>query len=98
MVMHKGRWFYAPGGFIAHAWLAVDFFFLLSGFVIAAAYERRLTDGMSLPAFARIRLIRLYPLILLGLLLGVAWPRVARLAAGGTMRERGAGAGGSVAS
>lgn len=76
MVMHKGRWFYAPGGFIGHAWLAVDFFFLLSGFVIAAAYERRLESGMTLPAFARIRLIRLYPLILLGLLLGVAWPLV----------------------
>jgi peptidoglycan/LPS O-acetylase OafA/YrhL len=85
MVMHKGRWFYAPGGFIQHAWLAVDFFFLLSGFVIAAAYERRLTvEGagrMALPAFARVRLIRLYPMILLGLLLGVAWPLV-RLACG----------------
>jgi peptidoglycan/LPS O-acetylase OafA/YrhL len=81
MVMHKGRWFYAPGGFIPHAWMAVDFFFLLSGFVIAAAYERRLADGMSFGAFARVRLIRLYPLILLGLLLGVAWPLV-RLAAG----------------
>jgi peptidoglycan/LPS O-acetylase OafA/YrhL len=59
----------------------VDFFFLLSGFVIAAAYERRLIEGMTVGALARIRLIRLYPMILLGLLLGVAWPLV-RLAGG----------------
>lgn len=76
MVMHRGRWFYAPGGFIGHAWLAVDFFFLLSGFVIAAAYEERLRSGMSVTAFLRLRLIRLYPLILLGMLLGGVWPLV----------------------
>lgn len=81
MVMHKGRWLYEPGGFIGHAWMAVDFFFLLSGFVIAAAYEERLRGGLSVPAFLRIRMIRLYPLILLGMLIGGAWPLM-RIAVG----------------
>src|SRR5437879_3798779 len=53
-----------------HAGLAVDFFFLLSGFVIAHAYEKRLLETMSFCSFLVVRLIRLYPLILLGLLCG----------------------------
>ena len=56
-----------PNGF-----LAVDFFFCLSGFVIAFAYERRLEEGMRLWDFAVARLIRLYPLYFLGLAFGVA--------------------------
>lgn len=52
------------------AYLAVDFFFLLSGFVIAAAYGERLTGRLSFREYAQIRLARLYPMILLGALLG----------------------------
>jgi peptidoglycan/LPS O-acetylase OafA/YrhL len=74
MVMHKGRWFYAPGGFVGHAWMAVDFFFLLSGFVIASAYEARLQGGLPVLDFLRARFIRLYPLIALGMLLGLIYP------------------------
>jgi len=55
-----------------HFELAVDFFFLLSGFVIAHAYEQKLQNGMSFWEFARIRLLRLYPLILLGVSIGAA--------------------------
>lgn len=72
MVMHKGRWFLDAGGFLAHAYLAVDFFFMLSGFVIAAAYDRRLADGMSPVRFLYLRWARLYPLIFVGLLIGAA--------------------------
>jgi peptidoglycan/LPS O-acetylase OafA/YrhL len=58
------------------SFLAVDLFFLLSGFVIAHAYEARLLAGrkigMSVLAFLRTRLIRLYPLYALGLALGLA--------------------------
>jgi peptidoglycan/LPS O-acetylase OafA/YrhL len=53
-----------------HAYLAVDFFFMLSGFVIAHAYDRRLSAEMGLAGFLTVRLIRLYPLVLLGLALG----------------------------
>jgi peptidoglycan/LPS O-acetylase OafA/YrhL len=52
-------------------YLAVDFFFALSGFVIALAYEDRLKAGLGIRDFLAIRLIRLYPLFLLGILFGV---------------------------
>jgi len=50
--------------------LAVDFFFGLSGFVVAYAYDDRWMK-MSLPQFFRIRLIRLHPLVLVGATLGL---------------------------
>jgi peptidoglycan/LPS O-acetylase OafA/YrhL len=56
---------FVPGGF-----LAVDLFFLLSGFVICHAYENKLRGTMSFSTFAKMRLIRLYPLYILGLVLG----------------------------
>jgi peptidoglycan/LPS O-acetylase OafA/YrhL len=60
------------GGWFSQGALAVDFFFLLSGFVIGAAYERRLAAGLPLASYARIRLARLYPMIVAGALLGLA--------------------------
>lgn len=66
--------------YLRHGYLAVDLFFMLSGFVIAFAYERRLREGMSLFDFATVRLVRLYPMILLGAVLGVlAWAATGRL-------------------
>jgi peptidoglycan/LPS O-acetylase OafA/YrhL len=53
-----------------HAYLAVDFFFLLSGLVIDRAYAVRLLDPAFRPAFFLQRFIRLYPMILAGMLLG----------------------------
>lgn len=50
---------------------AVDFFFVLSGFVIALAYERRLESGLSWAAYMRIRLERLYPAIFGALIVGL---------------------------
>jgi peptidoglycan/LPS O-acetylase OafA/YrhL len=55
-------------------YLAVDFFFVLSGFVLAHAYGQRLETNMSPWAFMRVRLIRLYPLFLLGIALGLVLP------------------------
>jgi peptidoglycan/LPS O-acetylase OafA/YrhL len=49
------------------AYLAVDFFFLLSGFVIAKAYEQKLTETLSFLDFLKIRIIRLYPLLFLAM-------------------------------
>ncbi|HAA10408.1 MAG TPA: acyltransferase [Cytophagales bacterium] len=54
---------------INHGYLAVDFFFLLSGFVIGYAYDDR-WGKMSLKDFFKRRLIRLHPMIILGMLLG----------------------------
>ncbi len=54
-----------------HGTLAVDFFFMLSGLVVANAYEERLrTHRIQFLEFVKIRLIRLYPMIALGTLLG----------------------------
>lgn len=52
-----------------HAPLAVDFFFALSGFVIGYAYDDR-WSRMTTRHFLTLRLIRLHPLVILGVLLG----------------------------
>ncbi len=54
------------------SWLFVDFFFLLSGFVLAHSYAPRLMAGMSMAQFTLLRFMRLYPLHLFVLLLFVA--------------------------
>jgi len=59
-------------GWFRHGYLSVDLFFVLSGFVMARAYEPRFTNGMTFWQFARQRMIRLYPLIALGAVLGLA--------------------------
>jgi peptidoglycan/LPS O-acetylase OafA/YrhL len=53
------------------AWIAVDLFFILSGFVLMHSYSQKITDGrLNFLAFFKIRLIRLMPLYLVGLVLG----------------------------
>ena len=54
-----------------NSYLAVDFFFLLSGFVVCHAYEARLKTDLSVMAFMKLRLIRLYPLYAIGLILSL---------------------------
>jgi peptidoglycan/LPS O-acetylase OafA/YrhL len=56
--------------FIAHGFLAVDFFFCLSGFVIAYAYDDRMST-LGVLKFIKARLIRLHPLVILGSVLGL---------------------------
>ena len=56
---------------INHGYLAVDFFFILSGFVIGYAYDDRLGRTMTLGNFFKRRLIRLHPMIIMGAVLGV---------------------------
>lgn len=60
-------------GFNCMTFLAVDFFFCLSGFVLSHAYGARLAEGTLRPgAFFVLRICRLYPMILAGAVLAVA--------------------------
>ena len=56
--------------FIGHGFLAVDFFFCLSGFVIGYAYDDRIAK-MGVLEFFKSRLIRLQPLVIFGSILGL---------------------------
>ncbi len=65
------HWFEGNGNSWFHnGLLAVDFFFMLSGFVMAFSYSERLRQGMPLGEFFVLRLIRLYPMILFGIAIG----------------------------
>lgn len=55
-----------------HGYLAVDFFFVLSGFVIGYAYDDR-WNRMTTWDFFKRRLIRLQPMVILGTLIGAFW-------------------------
>ena len=62
---------------VNHGYMAVDFFFLLSGFVVAYAYDDRWSH-MSQWDFYKRRLIRLQPMVIMGSLIGAAlfyWQR-----------------------
>lgn len=54
---------------VNHGYLAVDFFFLLSGYVIGYAYDDR-WGKLTIGGFLRRRFERLHPLVVLGMTLG----------------------------
>lgn len=57
-----------------HGYLAVDFFFVLSGFVIGYAYDGRWAKGMTAGRFMLRRVIRLHPMVVLAVILGaISW-------------------------
>lgn len=59
-------------GLISGSFLAVDLFFLMSGLVIARAYERRLMSGeMGFARFTAVRVLRLWPLYLVACAFGM---------------------------
>lgn len=72
VVFHFMEWAYADfsTNFIAHGFLAVDFFFCLSGFVIGYAYDDRITK-IGVAGFFKLRIIRLHPLVIAGSVLGL---------------------------
>jgi peptidoglycan/LPS O-acetylase OafA/YrhL len=71
MLMHEIGIFRPGLGPQIHASIAVDLFFILSGFVLAHAYDRRLDEGMRWTKFMMVRLIRLYPMLALATSLSV---------------------------
>lgn len=53
-----------------HGYLAVDFFFILSGFVIGYAYDNRWGKNFTMKDFIKRRLIRLHPMVIMGAVVG----------------------------
>jgi peptidoglycan/LPS O-acetylase OafA/YrhL len=72
VAIYHGAFVFGGRALLPEAYLAVDFFFLLSGVVIARAYEQRLRAGETLDYLLK-RAIRLYPMIAVGALLGAAF-------------------------
>lgn len=68
-----------PVGEFYHSFLGVDFFFILSGFVMGYAYDERWLatalpsrgEALTFWGFVRRRLIRLHPMVVMGVILGV---------------------------
>lgn len=70
---------------INHGYLAVDFFFMLSGFVISYAYDDR-WNKLTVAEFFKRRLVRLQPMVVMGMIIGavcfyssastVLWPGI----------------------
>ncbi len=67
--MHAHALFPAFPDYAPKAYLAVDFFFVLSGFVMARTYEPRLAAGYGAGRFFAARYRRMWPTMLLGALL-----------------------------
>lgn len=80
LLLHTRYWLWP--GLARSAYLAVDFFFVLSGFVVAHAYDAKLGRGLPVARFLKLRLIRLHPLHLAGILIGAAAVAPAALAGG----------------
>lgn len=74
--------------FVRGSWLFVDFFFVLSGFVIAANYRHRLTEWHALKRFALLRLGRVWPLHLATLAAFVAFEAAGALLASDAVMNR----------
>lgn len=72
VIFHFMEWIFTDPSknFIGHGFLAVDFFFCLSGFVIGYAYDDRI-GKIGLWQFFLLRIIRLHPLVLAGSVLGL---------------------------
>ncbi|HYD24004.1 MAG TPA: acyltransferase [Croceibacterium sp.] len=76
-LFHFDKWL------VPHGYLAVDFFFALSGFVLVKAYRERFAAGLGMREFMIRRVVRLYPVFLCGLVLSSAWIAVKVLAGSG---------------
>ena len=62
-----------------HAFMAVDLFFGLSGFVLAHSYDKRMEDGLTVRKFMLLRARRLFPLYYVGLFISILSIPLSRL-------------------
>lgn len=71
LLFHALTW--ATGEARGNGYLAVDFFFMLSGYVMARTYEARLGQGLSTMAFVRARIRRFVPVMAVAGLIALPW-------------------------
>ncbi|WP_294353158.1 acyltransferase [uncultured Sphingomonas sp.] len=81
---HHSNGISAPLGMSA-GYRAVDLFFILSGFVIAHAYEEKLRRDLTPLQLTLLRIARIYPLYLVGLIIGAGGAFLAVLLHGGDL-------------
>lgn len=72
VVLYHCELLFRPGVVFCHGYLAVDMFYVLSGFVICAGYDERLAAGLSARRFLAARVRRLAPVYWAGLALCTA--------------------------
>lgn len=72
VVLLHSELLFNSGVVFCHGYLAVDMFFILSGFVISASYDERFAAGMPIRKFLAVRVRRLAPVYWAGLALCVA--------------------------
>jgi peptidoglycan/LPS O-acetylase OafA/YrhL len=71
MLYHVSAKFHLNLPFLeSNAFIAVDFFFVLSGYVICYSYGHKIINGMRSSEYLLRRVARLFPMMALGLLLG----------------------------
>jgi len=70
VMVYHGAMSFAEFAPFSRGYLFVDFFFLLSGFVLTLSAEPKMAAGWSPFAFLRARVIRLWPLLAVGVLFG----------------------------
>lgn len=75
--LHSGAVFGGMPGWFAKGYLAVDFFLMLSGMMMARGTEQKLANGFAPIRFMRARYRRFWPMMALGSLIGVPflWAR-----------------------
>lgn len=72
MIYHFAEYL-KTGSLFKSSYLSVDLFFVMSGFVLTHAYERKLLAGMTFGRFFAIRMIRLYPVYAAATALGLSY-------------------------
>ena len=72
MLYHTKFLFFETQGIFHRGYLCVDFFFLLSGYVIANSYDSKILSGLGTKNFIVVRIARLWPLVLLATLIAFA--------------------------
>jgi len=75
IVLYHSQFFvsHIPNDLVKNSYIFVDFFFILSGFVMAYAYMERILKGVGLKSFFILRFARLYPLHLFTLLVWIPY-------------------------